>query len=125
MKIPKQYLPVMPYLILQDAGKFADFAKYVFGATEQLIVPAEGGKVMHGELRIFDAVIMFADAGGNWKEKTAAMYIYVTDVRKVYEAALENGARSLEQPQKKDYGFSAGFEDPHGNHWFIVEPEEG
>ncbi len=124
MKIPDQYLPVMPYLLLKGAKKFAGFAKDVFGATEQLIVPADDDKVMHGELRIHDAVIMFGDAGGEWKEKTGAMYIYVENVDSVYSAALQHGAKNLHQPERKDYGYTAGFEDPFGNHWFIVEPEK-
>lgn len=123
MKIPEQYLPVMPYLIVTNAKGFVDFAKSVFGATEQLIVPAENNKIMHGEIRISDAVIMFGDANDSWKEKAAAMFLYVKDVKRIYNLAMDHGAKSLEKPQKKDYGFSAGFEDPFGNHWFIVQPE--
>ncbi len=48
MKIPGQYLPVMPYLIVKDAKKFMDFVKEVFNATEQLVAPADDGKIMHG-----------------------------------------------------------------------------
>lgn len=122
MKIPEQYLPVMPYLIVDKAKALLSFTKSVFGAIEQLIVPAEDDKIMHGEIRIGDAVIMFADATNQWKTKTAAMYMYVNDVKEVYNLALKNGAKSLEEPQQKEYGFSAGFEDPYGNHWFIAEP---
>jgi len=122
MNIPTQYLPVMPYLILRDAQGFLDFSKAVFGAQEQLIVPAEGGRgIMHGELRIHDAVIMFAGATDDWKEKSAGMYIYVPEVDSVYQAALARGARSLMAPEKKEYGYTAGFEDPYGNQWWIVE----
>ena len=124
MKIPQQYLPVMPYLIVNNAKEFIGFAKSVFGATEQLIVPTEDNKIRHGELKIYDAVIMFADAGDDWKEKTAAMYIYVEDVNNVYKSALNKAAKSLQPPEKKEYGYNAGFEDPFGNQWFIVEPEQ-
>lgn len=63
MKIPEQYLPIMPYLILKDTKGFLKFTKE--GAEEQLIVPTEDGKIMHGEIRIFDAVVMFGNAGEN------------------------------------------------------------
>ena len=122
MKIPEQYLPVMPYLILNNAKGFIEFAKEVFRAKEQMIVPSDNDKIMHAEIRINDGVIMCGDAGDNIKEKTAAMFIYVHDVNEVFDMAIKKGSKSLEQPQKKDYGFSAGFEDPFGNHWFIVEP---
>jgi len=124
MKIPAQYLPVMPYLIVSDAKGFFNFAKSVFGAKEQLIVPTENNEIMHGEIRIGDAIVMFADARGSWKEKTAAMYMYIPDVSEAFKSALDNGATSLEEPQEKEYGFSAGFEDPFGNYWFIVEAEK-
>lgn len=122
MKIPEQYLPVMPYLILDDAMAFAEFAKSVFGATEQLIAPTDDNKIMHGELRIHDAVIMFANSGDSWLQKTAAMYLHVMNVNEVYARALSNNAKSLVEPQQKEYGYSAAFEDPFGNQWFIVEP---
>jgi PhnB protein len=123
MKIPPQYLPVMPYLIVKDSKGFLQFAKDVFGATEQMIVPGENDQVMHGELRIHDAVIMFANATGNWSEKSAGMYMHVSDVDTVYDKALKNGATSLMPPQEKDYGYTAGFDDPFGNQWWIAQGE--
>jgi PhnB protein len=90
-------------------------------ATEQLIVPTDDNKIMHGELRIYDGVIMFANSGNNWIQKTAAMHLHVYNVNDIYNRALKQGAKSLGEPQQKDYGYSAGFEDPFGNQWFIVE----
>ncbi|MFP9098655.1 VOC family protein [Flavobacterium sp. RHBU_24] len=123
MKIPENYLPVMPYIIIDDAAAFLDFTKKVFGAAEQLIVPGEGGSIMHGEIKIGGAVLMFANSSENWGSKTSGMFIYVEDADKVYETALESGAASLMQPVKQDYGYSGGFEDPFGNHWWICQGE--
>lgn len=124
MKIPEQYLPVMPYLIVKGSNAFLEFIKDVFGADEQLIVPAENQQIMHGEIRIGEAVIMFSEASEQWKEKTAAMYIYVDSVDETYQKALAKGAKSLQAPIKQEYGYTAGIEDPFGNHWFIVEGEK-
>lgn len=124
MKIPDNYLPVMPYLIMDKAGSFLDFAKKVFGAKEQLIVPAEDDRgIMHGEIKIHNAVIMFANSTETWKQKTSGMFIYVENVDNVYMAALEMGAKSLEQPIQKSYAYAAGFEDPFGNQWWINQGE--
>ena len=123
LKIPKQYLPLMPYLILKEAKAFSEFAKTVFGATEQMLVPTPDGQVMHGELRIFDAVVMFGQANDQWKEKTSGMFLYVDNVERVYNAALSKGAVSLTPPTKQEYGYSAGFEDPFGNQWWVCEGE--
>ena len=62
MPVPTHYNRLMPYLILAGAQDFIEFMKYVFDATEQMIVPRSEGKIMHGELRIVDSVIMFADS---------------------------------------------------------------
>ncbi|ELR68955.1 Glyoxalase family protein [Fulvivirga imtechensis AK7] len=120
MKIPDKYLPIMPYLILRDAEKFARFMKEVFGATEQMIVPAERG-IMHGELRIGNAVVMFADSGEEFKPSPSGMFIFVDDVDDVYQKALQNGATSLQPLEKRDYGYGGGFEDPFGNQWWVNE----
>jgi PhnB protein len=67
---------------------------------------------------------MFAQASENRKEKSAGMYIYLEDVNHVYSKAMACGAKSLMLPEKKDYGYTAGFEDPFGNQWWIVEGEK-
>lgn len=122
MAIPQTYLPVMPYLILDKAPEFLEYAKKVFGATEQMIVPTEDGRgIMHGEIKIGDAVIMFAGSTNTWKEKSAGIFLYVTDVNRVYNAGVEQGGNALQKPEEKDYGFSAGFEDPFGNQWWITQ----
>jgi len=121
MKVPSNYLPVMPYLILNDSKGFLAFAKEVFNAQEQLIVPGENGQIMHGEIKIHDAVIMFAQASDHFASKSAGMFIYVENVNHVYEAALKHQAISLMPAEEKDYGFTAGFEDVFGNQWWIVQ----
>lgn len=123
LKIPPQYLPVIPYLILNDAKGFLEFTKSVFDSKEQLISLADDGKFIHAEIRIFDAVIMFADTGDGWMEKSAAFYIFVENLTRVYELALANSAKSLEAPTRKEHGFTANIEDPFGNFWFMVEAE--
>ncbi len=123
MKIPEHYLPVMPYLILKDTATFIHYTRKVFDAKEHLIVRDDNDGIRHGEIKIHDALIMFGNAGGEWKEKTAAMYLHVDDVDRIYETALQNDGKSLHPPVKQDYGYTAGFEDPCGNYWFIVQAE--
>jgi uncharacterized glyoxalase superfamily protein PhnB len=123
MNIPNQYLPIMPYLIVKDGIAFVNFMKTVLGATEQLIVPRNEYSIQHGELKIADAVVMFADATEQWKEKPAGMFIYVENVDDIFHKALENKANILMEPALQEYGRSAGFEDPFGNHWWITEVE--
>jgi PhnB protein len=121
MKIPPHYLPIMPYLIVNDATAFKNFMIATFNATEQIVVPRSENVIAHGELRIGDAVVMFADATEQFKPRPAGMFIYVTGVDNIYQAALKNGATSLHAPLKQEYGYTAGFEDKFGNQWWIVE----
>lgn len=123
MKIPPEYLPIMPYLLIEDAKGFKEFMMSVFGATEQFIQLNEDAKLIrHGELRIGDAVIMYADAIEKYPPRPSGMFIYVENADKIYSAALEKGAKSLTKPDRVEYGYSGGFEDKWGNQWWITEP---
>jgi uncharacterized glyoxalase superfamily protein PhnB len=121
MQIPKQYNRVMPYMIVPNAYKFIAFMKEVFDAEEQLIVPRSEGIIMHGELRIGDAVIMFADATEQFSPRPAGIFIYVDSVDDTYKKALAAGAVSQMIPARMDYGYTCGFKDVFGNNWWPVE----
>ncbi|HZI52158.1 MAG TPA: VOC family protein [Chitinophagaceae bacterium] len=122
MKIPEQYTQLMPYLILKGTDDFRKFMVKVFDASEQMIVPAEDGSVMHGELRIGNAVVMFAEAGGQFNVMNAGMFIYVDNADTTYKKALAAGAITVngQEPSDKDYGRTCGVTDPFGNTWWIT-----
>lgn len=122
MKIPKEYLPVMPYLILNKAADFLEFSKAVFGAKEQMLVRRENNSIRHGEIRITDAVIMFAQSTDNWHQKTGGMFLFIENVDDVFNFAIQKGSKTLQNPGQQEYGYTAGFEDPFGNQWWITEP---
>lgn len=121
MPVPPQYNSLMPYLIIPRANEFIGFTKRVFNATEQMIVPREQDVIMHGEMRIGDAVIMFADMTEQLGARPAGMFIYVNSVDETYKNALEAGASSMMEPQTQPYGYTCGFTDPFGNSWWPVE----
>lgn len=121
MNIPKDNNRLMPYLILKDAARFKQFMQNVFGAADQMTIPAERG-IMHGELRIGDSVIMYADAGDQFHVMNAGMFIHVEDADATYQKALEEGAKTYpgQEPSDKEYGRSCGVTDPFGNVWWIT-----
>lgn len=114
----------MPYMIVPNAYQFIDFMKEVFDATQQLMVPREEGIIMHGELCMGDAVIMFADATEQFAARPAGIFIYVDNVEDTYSKALAAGAFSTMPLTKMDYGYSCGFKDVFGNDWWPVEAEK-
>jgi PhnB protein len=124
MKIPSQYNRLMPYMIIPDAARFVGFMKEVFGAEEQIIVPRSEGVIMHGELRIGDAVIMFADVTPEFSARPAGVFIYVEDVQQTYNNAIAAGAISVMEPAQQPYGFTCGFKDAFGNDWWPTEGEK-
>jgi uncharacterized glyoxalase superfamily protein PhnB len=121
MKIPAQYNRLMPYMIIPNATGFISFMKDVFGAEEQIMVPRSEGVIMHGELRIGDAVIMFADATEQFPARPAGIFIYVEDVKDTYARAIAAGAISVMEPMQQSYGFTCGFKDAFGNDWWPTE----
>jgi len=124
MKIPSNYNRLMPYLIIPNGYKFMEFMKTVFDATEQAIVPRSEGVIMHGELRIGEAVIMFADVTEQFEARPAGIFIYVEDTDDTYKRALDAGATSLMEPTQQPYGYTCGFHDPFGNDWWPVQAEK-
>ena len=124
MKIPPQYNRLMPYMIIPDAAGFIVFMKEVFGAEEQVIVPRSEGVIMHGELRIGDAVIMFDDVTPEFEARPAGIFIYVETVEDTYKKAIVAGAISVMEPMQQSYGFTCGFKDRFGNDWWPTQGEK-
>ncbi|MEO7582124.1 MAG: VOC family protein [Ferruginibacter sp.] len=111
----------MPYLIVAGAYQFIDFMKHVFAATEQVIVPRGEGVIMHGELRLQDSVIMFADKTDDFAPRPAGIFIYVDNVDETFRRAMEKGAIAKMEPAQQPYGYTCGFQDTFGNDWWPVE----
>ncbi len=118
----QHYNPVMPYLVVEHAKDFISFTKKVFEATEQIIVPREDGSVMHGELRLGKAVIMFSEANETYTPFPAGICLIVGNVAEIYTRAMDAGAVSLQDIDDREYGKSAGFQDSFGNKWWLMNP---
>lgn len=137
--IPDGYSSAMPYLIVKGCAEAIEFYKRAFGATEQFRMAEPGGAVAHAELRIGGSVIMLADEhpsrgyrgprslGGS----PVSIMLYTEDVDKVFERALEAGAKSRQAVANQFYGDRSGtLEDPFGHIWTLsthvedVAPDE-
>ena len=123
MQVPSQYNRLMPYLIVPNANQFIEFMKEVFGATVQHLTPRSEEIIMHGELRIGESVIMFADTTEQFTSRPAGIFIYVESTDETYKKAIAAGATSIMEPMKQPYGYTCGFHDPFGNDWWPTEAE--
>jgi PhnB protein len=117
---PEGYNSVSPYLIVDGARATIDFLVAVFDAKQLRVIPGEGGKLRHGEVRIDDSVLMIADAVEGWPAVPANVHIYVADVDATYARALKAGATPVQEPvQKGDADRRGGFRDAGGTTWWI------
>lgn len=118
---PDGYNSVSPYLVVDGARTTIDFLKQVFDAVELRIFPADGGKIMHAEVRIDDTVLMLADGSEGWSPIPSNVHIYVPDVDAAYQRALDAGATSIQSPvQKEDPDKRSGVQDAGGTTWWIA-----
>jgi PhnB protein len=137
--IPDGYPRVSPYLVVDDGAKAIDFYTQVLGATERMRMPAPGGKVGHAEVQFGDSVVMLADEFpemGAVSPKTVGgtpvtLGVYVEDVDRTFDAAVQAGAKALRPVENQFYGDRSGqIEDPFGHRWSIsthiedVPPDE-
>jgi PhnB protein len=116
------YRTVTPYLLVTDADALIKFITAVFGATEKMIQRHPDGSVGHGEMTIGDSLVMVAQAGGPWKPRTAAFYVWIDDVDAVYQRALRAGATSESAPEDKPYGHRNAGVEMCGITWWLAAP---
>ena len=118
--IPDGYHSVTPTLVVKGAARLIDFMKEAFGAEEAFRMPVPSGEIMHAEVRIGDSVVMLNDAMRQ-SPNTSSLFLYVTDVDRVYQRALKAGATSLSEPADMFWGDRmAQVKDAFGNQWSIA-----
>jgi len=110
----------MPYLILNGVADFIVFAKNVFNAVETMRYPAEGNLIVHAEINIAGTTIMMGDSTEQWTQRPASLFIYSENVDGDYKRAIQNGGKTIMEPEDKEYGRTCGVEDPFGNVWWIT-----
>ncbi|MQA06782.1 MAG: VOC family protein [Streptosporangiales bacterium] len=128
--IPTGYPRVMPHLSIEGAAGALEFYKGVLGATERMRMALPDGTVAHAEIQLGESVIMIGDAnlptdtdpspqalGGS----PVALFVYLEDVDKAYERAIEEGAASVSKPADHFYGDRvATIDDPYGHRWNLA-----
>jgi PhnB protein len=118
--IPDGYHSVTPTLVVKGAAKLIDFVKEAFEAVEAFRMPTPTGEIMHAEVKIGDSVVMVEDAMRQ-SPGTSSLFLYVTEIDRVYQRALKAGATSLSEPANMFWGDRmAQVKDAFGNQWAIA-----
>jgi uncharacterized glyoxalase superfamily protein PhnB len=122
---PDRYTTVSPYLVVDGAAATIEFLTRALGAQELRRSSGPDGKVRHAEVRIDDSVVMLGDAAPGWPPVGAHVHVYVPDVDATYRRALAAGAKSVQEPVKKeDADRRGGVKDPGGTTWWIATKVE-
>jgi uncharacterized glyoxalase superfamily protein PhnB len=118
---PDGYPELSPYLLLDDPEASLDFIARMFNGERLRIITGEAGRIIHGEIRIGDTVVMMGGAMAGWPAQQASFHYYVPDVDAVYARALELGATSVQAPLKQaDADKRGAFKDPGGIVWWVA-----
>ncbi len=129
--IPEGFRTVTPHMVVKDAGGAIEFYKKAFGAEEVMRMPGPGGQgVMHAELKIGDSMVMLCDEfpqAGHWrapeslKGTTVTLALYVEDVDKAFQRAVDAGATVSMPVMDTFWGDRYGkVTDPFGHEWGLA-----
>lgn len=118
---PDNYNSLSPYLIIDNAQKLVDLLTVVFDAKTLRRFDQENGKIAHIELQLDDTVIMISDSTESYSANKTMLHIYVPDVFKTFDKAIENGCEIIERPINKqsDADTRGSFYDFAGNYWSV------
>jgi PhnB protein len=114
---------VIPYLIVENAGKLIEFIAIVFDADVLQCSDGQDKKVSNAIMKIGESILEIVDASPKQPKSTGTLHVYVPDVDVVHKKAIEAGAVSLYEPTDCDFGERmAGIKDPFGGEWLISTP---
>ena len=118
---PAGYNSISPYFIVNGAQKLVDLMKYIFNAKELRRYDMPDGTIMHAEIQIDDSVIMLGDSSDKFPPIPLVMHVYVPNVDKTFERAIEAGCEIVEKPKERegDPDRRATFKDFAGNIWSV------
>ncbi len=118
---PENYNSLSPYLIVENAQKLVDLLTTIFDAKTLRRFEHENGKIAHIELQLDDTVLMISDSTETFEANKTMLHIYVPNVFKTFEKAIENGCEMIEKPINKqgDPDTRGAFYDFAGNYWAV------
>lgn len=118
---PENYNSLSPYLIVDNAQKLVDLLTVIFDAKTLRRFDQKNGKIAHIELLLDDTVIMVSDSTENYAANKTMLHIYVSDVYKTFDKAIQNGCVEIEKPINKqgDPDTRGSFYDFAGNYWAV------
>jgi PhnB protein len=128
-KIPEGCHSVTPHLCVRGGADAIEFYKKAFGAKELRRAPGPGGKLLHAEIQIGDSRVFLADEFPEMGAKSplalngspVTIHLWVEDVDKVFQQAVEAGAQVRMPLADQFWGDRYGIvTDPFGHQWSMA-----
>jgi PhnB protein len=118
---PANYNSLSAYLIVDDAQKLVDLLTIVFDARTFRRFDHENGKIAHIELQLDDTILMISNSTETYGANKAMLHMYVPDVFKTFDKAIQYGCKIIEKPINKqgDIDIRGSFYDFAGNYWAV------
>jgi len=109
---------VYPVIGYRNAIAAIDFLKSAFGFEEWLVVPGDGGTVIHAELAHGEYAVLLHTRSDDDASSGISLYLAVDDVDAHFAHAKAAGATIAKEPFDTDYG-SRDYRsvDPEGYVW--------
>ena len=120
--VPENYTSVTPWIISLSTANLIEFLKSVFDAEEipNSRIKNEYGAIIHAVVKIGNAMVMLFDSREGWAPTPNFLNLYVEDVEKAYQKALQFGATSVTDITPLWFGEKVcRILDPFGNLWWI------
>ena len=127
--IPDGFQTATPSLVFSDTKKAIEFYKKAFDAKELHIFPAPDGRIMHAMIQVGTSFIMMCDEFPAMGAKSptsiggspVSLYLYVEDADKIFNQAVEAGAKVTMPLMDAFWGDRIGSVlDPFGHSWSIA-----
>jgi uncharacterized glyoxalase superfamily protein PhnB len=119
---------VTAHLTVRGAAEYIDFLKRAFGAVELNRASGPGGKLMHAEVRIGDAIVMLNDDFPEFGLPPLAegrlpvtLHVYVPEVDSLWAQATAAGCQVTMPLADQFWGDRYGqVKDPFGFSWSLA-----
>ncbi len=137
--IPDGFHTATPSIVVNNSKEAIEFYKKAFGANEIYQMAGPEGKCLHAMIKIGDSFVMMTDEFPQMGARSpqsiggtpVTLHLYVEDADKVYNQAVQAGAKPTLPIMDAFWGDRYGCVlDPYGHSWSIathkidMSPEE-
>jgi uncharacterized glyoxalase superfamily protein PhnB len=131
MQLPPNSSAISAHLTVRDVKTAAEFYAKAFGFQIKMMLPGQGGRIMHAQLNHGQSTLMVGPESLERGMKApitsgltppVSMFIYVADVDATHRNAIAAGAKELLSPNEQFFGARTSVVlDPDGHQWMLAQ----